>query len=99
MEFSLDIKEAINALIEKLSFGINLQGQNIGTIRFANHIAVYTASKEEIERALNELGVILKEGYEPKINKEKRDKKGKIVTRSKIHIPGQKLLGVIDFCY
>ena len=67
MIFNLYIEEAIKEFKDK----IEIQGQKIAMLRFADDIALLGNNKIELEDALNGINRILTEEIKMKINKNK----------------------------
>ena len=71
MIFNLYIEEAIKEFKDKIDTGIEIQGQKIAMLRFADDIALLGNNKIELEEALNGINQILIEEIKMKINKNK----------------------------
>ena len=68
MIFNLYIKEAIKEFKDKIDTWIDIQGQKIAMLRFADGIALLGSNKKELEDALNGINQILIEEIKMKIN-------------------------------
>ena len=72
MIFNLYIEEAIIEFKDKIDTGIEIQGQKIAMLRFADDIALLGSNKIELEDAMNGINQILIEEIKMKIHKEKQ---------------------------
>ena len=103
MIFNLYIEEAIKEFKDKIDTGIEIQGQKIAMLRFADDIALLGSNKKELEDALNGINQILIEEIKMKINKNKT--KVLVCTKKEqtrqecIKINQENLEGVKEFRY
>ena len=71
MIFNLYIEEAMKEFKDKIDTGIEIQGQKIAMLRFADDIGLLGSNKKELEDALKGINQILIEEIKLKINKNK----------------------------
>ena len=67
MIFNLYIEEAIKEFKNKIDTGIQIQGQKIAMLRFADDVALLGSNKKELEDTLNGTNQILIEEMKMKI--------------------------------
>ena len=100
--FNLYIEEAMNQLKTKENLGVQIQGEAVSMIRFADDIALLGENEKALEESLLEMASILND-YNMKINK----KKTKVLVCSKeaearkthVKFEGENLQQVKEFSY
>ena len=69
--FNLYAEEAVRKVKNMINGGINFQGEKVNMLRFADDIAIITASKQEPEEAIIEMETVFKKDYGMKVNRAK----------------------------
>lgn len=69
--FNLYVQEAINKIREKGGVGINIHGEKIDMLRFADDIAVLAENENNLQNTLNIMNDTMRDEFKMKINIEK----------------------------